>query len=295
MPESRGRSVFWPLLLILVGAALLAQQMGLVQWHWTDLLRLWPVLLILIGLDILIGHSSVEGLIVLLIGLAALLAIVVLFGAIGPLGRRAEVHDLSFPVAGVETAAIRIDAGLGRVHIEALDDTDDLLQAQIALDRRRGEIVFEHTLTNGEADIRLGSARGSWVPFSGPWEDGWQVALAPEIPLRLTFNGGVNAAELQLGELALDELNASMGVGSARIVLPARPGEARIQGGVGSIVVEIPEGMPARVLATGGLGSVNIDPRFQPDGAYYVTETYRPGEEALEVIIRGGIGSITVH
>jgi hypothetical protein len=295
MPESRGRSVFWPMLLILAGAALLAQQVGWVQWRWEDLLRLWPILLILAGLDILIGRSSVGGVVLLILGLTALLAIVLLFGAIGPVGRRAEIHELSFPRAGVESAAVRIDAGLGRVRLEPLSDGADLFQAQIALDRRRGELLFEHTLTDGVAQIRLGSRHTRWTPWSGPWADGWQIALAPEIPLRLAFNGGVNAMELHLEGLALDELEVAMGVGSAHILLPSRPGVAHIQGGVGSLVVEIPEETPARILATGGLGSIAIDPRFQRDGAYYVSETYRPEKEAIEVTIRGGIGSITVR
>lgn len=295
MPESPRRSVFWPLLLILVGAALLAQQVGWVQWRWEDMLRLWPIVLILAGLDILISRSSVGGVILLILGLTALLAIVLLFGAIGPVGRRAEVHELSFPLAGVESAAIRIDAGLGRVRVEPLIDDTDLLQAQIALDTRRDELVFEHTLADGVAQIRLGSVRTSWSPLIGPREHSWQIALSPEIPLRLEFNGGVNAVDLQLEGLALDELEVAMGVGSARIALPSRPCEVHIQGGVGSIVVEMPEEMPARVLATGALGSIHIDPRFRQEGAYYVTENYRPDEEAIELTIRGGIGAITVH
>ncbi len=283
------------MLLILVGAAFLAQQVGWVQWRWEDLLRLWPILLILAGLDILISRSSVGGVVLLILGLTALLAIVLLFGAIGPVGRRAELQELSFPLAGVESAEIRIDAGLGRVRLEPLSDDADLLQAQIALDRRRDELVFEHTLTDGVAQIRLGSVRDSWSPLISPREHGWQIALAPEIPLRLAFNGGVNAVELHLEGLALDELEVAMGVGSAHILLPSRPGVAHIQDGVGSLVVEIPEETPARILATGGLGSIDIGPRFQRDGAYYVSETYRPEAEAVELIIRGGIGSITIH
>jgi hypothetical protein len=295
MPESPRRSIFWPMLLILVGVAVLAQQVGWVQWRWEDLLRLWPILLILAGLDILISRSSVGGVILLVVGLTALLGIVLLFGLVGPVGPRAEVQELSFPLAGVESAVIRIDAGLGQIRVEPLTDGADLIQAQIALNRRRDELVFEHTLTDGVAQIRLGSVRSSWSPLISPREHGWQIGLAPEIPLRLEFNGGVNAMELHLEGLALDELEVAMGVGSANIVLPSRPGVAQIQGGVGSLVVEIPEEMPARILAIGGLGSVDIDPRFQRDGAHYVSEAYRPEAEAIQVTLRGGIGSITVH
>jgi len=58
-PPRQQRSLFWPVLLIGVGIALLLSQLGVIAAiSWGLLLRFWPVLLIVAGLDLLLGRRA---------------------------------------------------------------------------------------------------------------------------------------------------------------------------------------------------------------------------------------------
>ncbi|MBC7238255.1 MAG: hypothetical protein H5T69_20630, partial [Chloroflexi bacterium] len=239
MSERYARSIFWPVLLILLGVALLLQQVGVIEWSWADALRLWPILLILAGLDILIGHSRVAGLLLLVVGLGAILALLWLSGSFRPLGS-AEPQEMTYSARGVETATIVIDAGLGRLRIEPLEDSDNLIKARVILDRRRGELLCDRQTTNGHAQVRLRARYTSWGSFIGQAEDDWRIGLAPTIPIDLRVNAGVSSVELNLEGLTLSRLDIDLGVGEAHLVMAAGDYKADINGGIGSLVIEIP-------------------------------------------------------
>ncbi|MBC7237589.1 MAG: hypothetical protein H5T69_17240, partial [Chloroflexi bacterium] len=86
-----------------------------------------------------------------------------------------------------------------------------------------------------------------------------------------------------------------LGVGEAHLVMAAGDYKADINGGIGSLVIEIPDEAQARIRASGGLGSIDISPRFQQQGIYYVTEGYRPSAAAILLDLDGGVGSIVVR
>ena len=74
--RSKRHSIFWPLLLIVVGVILLLNTLGVISGSvWDILIRLWPLLFILGGLDSLFrGDSWVWGIISLGFGTAFLMA-----------------------------------------------------------------------------------------------------------------------------------------------------------------------------------------------------------------------------
>src|SRR6185295_12331121 len=62
MSFDRRPGLFWPLILIGLGALLLLQNLGyLPAGLWPALAQLWPVIFILLGLDMLIGRRSSAG------------------------------------------------------------------------------------------------------------------------------------------------------------------------------------------------------------------------------------------
>ena len=56
MQQQRGIRLFWPIILIGVGAILLLSNLGYIHGSpWTTIFQLWPVLLIAIWVEILVG------------------------------------------------------------------------------------------------------------------------------------------------------------------------------------------------------------------------------------------------
>src|SRR5512139_3827557 len=59
MEHRRGVRLFWPIILIGVGAILLLSNLGVIHGNpWTIIFQLWPVALIALGLEILFGGST---------------------------------------------------------------------------------------------------------------------------------------------------------------------------------------------------------------------------------------------
>src|SRR5260370_32932762 len=80
-PGRRRPSRFlFPLLLVIVGAVLLLNNLGILPWSvWTALGQLWPVILILLGIDLLVGRrNAVLGAAITAITLVAVLGAAVL-------------------------------------------------------------------------------------------------------------------------------------------------------------------------------------------------------------------------
>jgi hypothetical protein len=56
---SEGRRMVWPIILIVVGALLLASNLGYLEWHElrSFLARWWPVILIAVGIEQLMRRT----------------------------------------------------------------------------------------------------------------------------------------------------------------------------------------------------------------------------------------------
>jgi hypothetical protein len=298
MPEKQ-RNLMWPVLLIVVGIVLLLVQVGVISIAWVDLWRLWPVLLILIGLDILLGRAK-HGWIAFLA-----LAAVIIVAAVAWVLPRAQsfgtgtadmkTEHLAYPVAGAESATVRLEVGAGEVRVETMGDSANLLEADIRYDQRVTTFTASTDTQNGETTVQLHSdTHGTSFGLAGKGEE-WDVRLNADVATRLVLNAGVSQATVDLTNATLTGLDVNAGVGDVRVSLPGRGAySVSVNGGVGSLVLELPEGVEARLRVDGGLGSVDVDSRFQKRGKDYVTAGYDDAEERVEVEIDGGVGSIEV-
>jgi len=67
--------------------------------------------------------------------------------------------------------------------------------------------------------------------------------------------------------------------------------DVRIEGGVGSATVRLPNSIGVRVHAEGGIGSINVR-GLQHRGDYYVNEAYGTSPITMNVNVEGGVGEI---
>jgi hypothetical protein len=72
-------------------------------------------------------------------------------------------------------------------------------------------------------------------------------------------------------------------------------GKVTIKGGVGSLVLEIPETMAARVSVQSGIAPVSMSDRFEKKDGAYVTRDWETSTNRVEVEINLGVGGITVR
>jgi len=290
-------SVFWPLLLIVIGVLFLLNSLGYIDLNFWELWRFWPVVLILIGLDLLLGRRSRLGnLIVLLLSLAVIGGCVLLVVQTpGRLAGGSEVDRIAEPLDGAERASLDIRSVVGELTISQLEDSPSLVEATLDLAtsrkpvwkaERRGDQVSMQLAYEGGGSFSIGWGRG----------ETWDLRLSPAVVWELKGNIAAGEGRLDLTGLDLDALTLELGAGQYVVTLPEKVGgKVAIKGGVGSLVLKIPETMAARVSIQRGIVPVSMSDRFEKKGDVYVTRDWETSNNRVEVEINLGVGSITVQ
>ncbi|MEP7285529.1 MAG: DUF5668 domain-containing protein [Chloroflexota bacterium] len=281
-PVMRYRSLFWPLLLILIGGVWLLQNFGIITGaNIAALLRLWPILLIVGGVEILLAPRQPR--LAAFIGVGALVAAlgIALVGPAFGLGK-VEVTTKEFTAPLDKATAARVDLNLsvGKANVAALLDSPNLIDANLTY---VGAIDFK---VSGDTDKRVTlkqSENSGWNWFNtfDNNELQWNVALNPTIPLALNIKGGVGPSTLELGKLNLASLSINAGVGESTLTLPAsdKTYNVTIDGGVGGINATLPANTSVNISINGGVGNATLDV---------------PADAAVQVISNSGLGKINV-
>jgi hypothetical protein len=288
--ERRHAGVVWPAILILVGAVLLLNNLGLTSISWWDLLSLWPVLLIAIGLDLLVGRRSAWGAVLALFVILGLLAgglwLISSAGAIAEPAREQVAQSLQ----EASRANLEIDFAAGQLHITSGAAPNWLLEGTVQL--HRGEQLEQSAqVVNGTLNAQLRS-QGQWVtPLLVPAaQRGWELALNPDVPLQLVVNAG------DLRRLELTSLTGKMGVGRTIVTLPEQGVlEARLSSGVGELVVQVPPGLAVRVHPSPGLGTISVPTGYQHAGDVYTSPGYASAQNSVDLWVDNGVGLIRIQ
>ena len=283
----------WPLFVILVGAAsLVTTALDGVRgfggiWAFT-----WPVVVILIGLGLLasttgyLGQGPIDWLATWWpLGLVVL-GVWFVIGALIPLGN-GPLETLVVPLGGATAASVRLRFGAG--HLTAgRADPGNLVDGSF-----EGGVVRKD-FGPGRIELRQETAYGM------PWFDrrsDWQVGLTGEVPLDLRLDTGASAAVLDLLELQARSIELHTGASETRIRLPRAAGRTtvRAETGAASLVIEVPEGVAARIRTRMGLGSSRIDERRFPRSTEgYESLDYGTAANRVDIDLSGGVGSVQV-
>jgi hypothetical protein len=127
----------------------------------------------------------------------------------------------------------------------------------------------------------------------------WNMSFGTTLPIDLDIKRGAGTAEMRFGSLDIRSLRYLSGAGESTIdftglTIGERSVPARIESGVGSLDLVVPQSIPVRVTVEQALGDLDMGSLHIEDGAW-VNDAYRSGMPALEVDIVAGAGSIMVR
>ncbi|HKY50379.1 MAG TPA: DUF5668 domain-containing protein [Candidatus Limnocylindria bacterium] len=305
------RGLSWPLVLITIGIVFLLVNFGLIPGVTVlSLLSLWPLLLILAGVDIAIGRRWPLAAIgidvaVIALGLALvatqpnMVAAPFFFGN----GATAGQRDVTVERQGARSLSLDINGGAGRfrvtggsaVLVEAHSPNEDLRL-------RRAEVGS----SSGHADVRIDQGSRNRIGTVDV-----QARVASDVPTELTINGGAGDFVIDLSDVIVSEAELNIGAASLTLTLPRtpapttpapgvvqRPAEVAIEvhAGASSIVIEIPDGVEARVSTTGALLTLHsTNTRVTASGNTAETTGYASAQTRYTVRVTAGASSITVR
>jgi hypothetical protein len=292
----RGGSLVVPVILILFGVLLLLDSLNIIPGiDWMTLFKFWPVILIAIGVEIILGRRvSCAGIF--------LLVIVIIIGAALTWWSFVDEGDrttelVTFPLSGVERAALELDTGFGKLGVAGAGDMSQLLVGE--LDVPEGGGVDSGVDAQGDvAEVWLRTKRDfrAWPQALISQGGEWDVRLNDRVGWDMNVHAGIGDARLDLSELRVDELIVDWGIGSVEVVLPEQGAtDVRIDGGLGDLTVEIAPGMPARFKVDRGISDLKVSDRFKRHGDYYETDDFDRQESYVYMEIDMGIGSVTVR
>jgi hypothetical protein len=270
----RNGTIFWGVLLVLLGGILLAQNIGLIPPSVNLWSIFWSLVLVMVGVGMLLRAVR------------------------GRSARSAEVESLRLPLQGIRQATICIHHGAGELRINGNAQPDELLNGTFG-----GGI--DHRISGGTeavtVDLRVPT--DNFPPFIGmdpSQRIDWTVGLNPNIPLMLDLEVGASRSILDLRDLQVKNLKLQTGASATEIEFPAHAGETRgiLHSGAASLEARIPEGVSARIHTSGALSSIDINlarfPRTM-DGNEYRSPDYDQAVNRLELEIETGVGAVIVR
>ncbi len=301
MQYQRGVRLFWPIILIGVGSILLLTNTGVIKGNpWTIIFQLWPVLLIALGLEILFGGATGgRAVISALLGLALVGGILWILIAQPPIpglnfNSNLRTTNISHPLEGVESAQANLSFGAGTNKIYVLSGSNNLIEGQL---QTYSTPNFSVSTSGDRATIVLGPGPVSipnMIPIS---EETWNIGLNSAVTYDLNLSVGVGQSNIDLSKLRLSSGELDGGVGTSELYLPGKGNyRVRINGGVGTIRIYVPSNLAVRAQVDGGLGSFNRLPKMEKvSDDVYETPDFSSAENAVTLIINGGVGSISMY
>lgn len=294
---------------IAVGFVFFAIVTGVVSWRvWGVVLSLWPVLLISIGVDLLgkaLGASWVRALGSLLVIAALGYAVAVTLAGFGAgwtflPASDADTVEISESAMGVETASLRIEAGVATLEVE---DGDELIEGTASSPFGTPELEVARSGTDADLELRLGSDNGAvwWPADAGADLD---VALSRDVLWDIRMQTGVASVDANLSDVKVSELVLVPGVTDVSVRMgdaPEEVEEARLEvrSGVSSVRIELPRDAEVRIESDSGLTGQDIDERYQRTDGGWESDGYddarSAGRPTWLVILKSGVGSVDVE
>jgi len=291
------RGLFWPLLLIVVGLVFLLANFGAIPpVSVLSLLGLWPLVLVLIGVDIAIGRRwPIAALVADVLILAGGLALVATQPA--PLGFAPFVFtrgsgapgtpSVSVPRGDAKSLVFHLNGGAGTFTVSG--GASDLVRATSDQDN----LSVRTTASGDRIDVRVDeSDRG--FRFGGSLPTHVDVQLASDVPTSFDMDAGAGEFLVDLRDVKLTDARINVGAASLRIVLPKPTGEVTItvSAGASNVVVEVPDGVEARVTTTGAIISWRSDnPRLSGNE----TPGYAASKDRVTVRVTAGASSVVIR
>lgn len=237
-----------------------------------------------------------------------------------------QMTSLSEELRGATSANITLNFGAGISTLGALNESDNLLEADLTY---FGEVEFEvsgdaqRTIKLGQKDVKLGRV----IKNNKRDKVRWDVRLTPDIPLILNISTPVGESTMDLTHLNIAELtykggvgehtltlahstapyhaNINTGVGKTHIYIPSKTSvNVQLRGGVGETVVFIPKGTAVHLTASHGLGDMRIpDDLERLSGRGHVvgktgvwqSPDYADAPQKVTIHYNGGVGEFRLE
>lgn len=265
----RRESIFWGIILLLLGTAFLLDNLGLLPVGVSAWEIFWPLLLISLGIMVFLRATRRGG---------------------------ENPVSLHVPLGQAQRAKVNIKYGAGELRIDDRAGTSDLVSGSFG-----GGVEHSTRQLGDDMQVDLRMPPVNWPvawPFTGTGSLNWTVGLNPDIALALDLEIGASRNLIDLRNLNISELRLSTGASSSTIDFPERAGytAAWLKSGAAAVDINIPTGVAARIRTRGGLASIDVNTaRFPRLGGEYQSPDYATADNRVDLDVETGVGSVRIR
>jgi hypothetical protein len=259
-------SAFWGVVLVVVGGVLLAASLlGMDAWK-----ILGPSFLVVFGAWVLWGATRSR--------------------------QPAPAQPLTILDEGASQGRITIRHGAGRLRITGGAARGELLAGTFA-----GGVDHTAQVIAGVLELKLqvpGERVFFWAPWIWPAGFDWNLQVTESLPVSIRLEAGAGDHDLDLTALQITDLRIQTGASSTVVRLPSRAGASRVrvESGLASVQIHVPEGVAARIRSRGGLSGIRLDrARFPRQRGYFQSPDYETAANKVDLDVQTGLGSVVIH
>ncbi len=261
----RRGSIFWGVVLVVLGVLFLLRNSGVVLdvFGW-----FWPIFLILLGVWVLTGRASVQT------------------------WSASSQDNFSTGLDGATQLALDLDHGMGAIQLSGGAPTG------VAVTGTQAQgMDIKNKRVGDRLDVEI-DAGPSFLPFIGPDGGVWRFLISEQVPLTLDVDAGVSSLDFDLSALKVTSMKVDMGASSLKVKLPTNAGytQVSIDCGAASLDLSIPLGVAGRLRFKDGASSFDVDlARFpmQSSGLYQSAD-YETAGNKVEITLDGGANAVKV-
>lgn len=193
-----------------------------------------------------------------------------------------------------QTETLRLTLNMGAGILRVGSGTEKLMRADFSYNVPGWKPELRYSSTAGRGDLSISQPHIRRVNF-GHTENQWDLRLNRDVPIDMSVHFGAGEARLDLGGLALRNVEVDMGVGKVEMDLRGNPKhdyQVRIHGGVGEATVRLPAGVGITANARGGIGDIQVQGLRRESRGRYVNDEYGTAKVTVHVDVEGGVGAI---
>jgi len=202
-----------------------------------------------------------------------------------------QEDSTSIPLEGAEKVAVNLRMGAGEMTIGT--GSEMLMDADFAYNVSDWEPTIDYSVSGDQGTLFIEQPEVENLGIDNYIYE-WDLRFNPDVLLDMDINLGAGRSTLDFSQLAVTNLQLQMGAGEVEIDLTGERQNdlvGSIRGGVGRLIILLPEETGVFVNVRGGIGSVDTGTLRQTENGY-VNAAMGDSEAIITLDIQGGVGEI---
>lgn len=294
-------TIFWGFALILFGALLLLDNLGVVKINFSNLWQLWPVAVIGAGISMLSLRGWLAGL-VAIVTTVVLAGLVYLVAVENPYytgfwdregsSQRVMTHEVELDSAADKGLNVEVDTGAIGLTLASSSSVKGL---SARLESERFELQEKSSeVRDGVQYVALetDTIRGNWFTTTG---NNLRLELSEQTPLALKVDAGASSVKGDVSQVPLKQLEIDTGASSIDLKLGDKLNrqEVIIDAGASSVKLSLPKNVGVRVESEVGLTSTNFEDVAKVSNNLYESADFGSAEK--QIVVRAKLGVSSFH